>query len=139
MEIASDGAAAVSDRGLRRGVNADAVALASAGAWTVGVVCDGVSMSARPERAAQVASEVGAASTAARLRAGVLPETALTDAAVRAARAVTALAGSIHDAPACTYVAGIAGPDGVRAYWVGNSPTRFAEYCARPAVTFSTK
>ncbi|MFB4302772.1 protein phosphatase 2C domain-containing protein [Actinomadura sp. NTSP31] len=121
VEIASGGAAAVSDRGLRRGVNADAVALTTAVAWTVGVVCDGVSMSPRPERVAQVAAEVGAASTAARLRAGVLPETALTAAAARAAHAVAALAGSVHDAPACTYVAGIAGPDGVWACWVGDS------------------
>ncbi|MFF5260369.1 PP2C family protein-serine/threonine phosphatase [Actinomadura viridis] len=116
----------MSDRGRRRGVNADAMALATAGPWTIGVVCDGVSMSPRSERAAQVAAETGAATLVARLRAGVLPEIALGEAAVRAGRAVSALASSVTAAPACTYIAGIAGPDGIwvasigdsRAYWL---------------------
>jgi serine/threonine protein phosphatase PrpC len=115
------GAAGVSDRGRRRGVNADAMALTTAGAWTVGVVCDGVSMAPRAERAAQVAAEAGATALAAGLRAGTVPEVALGDAAVRAGRAVTALAASAHAAPACTYVAGIAGPDGIWACWIGDS------------------
>jgi PPM family protein phosphatase len=123
---AASGAAGVSDRGLRRGVNADAMALGATGSWTVGVVCDGVSMSPRPERAARIAADTGLATTVARLAAGATPEAALTDAAARAARAVTALAESVHSAPACTYLAGIAGPPGVwtssvgdsRAYWL---------------------
>ncbi|MFD7446119.1 PP2C family protein-serine/threonine phosphatase [Streptomyces sp. NPDC059909] len=118
---ADDGAAGVSDRGKRRGINADAMALTRTGVWTIGVVCDGVSMSPRAERAAQVAAEAGAAALAARLRAGVLPEIALADAAVRAGRAVSALATSVDAAPACTYVAGIAGPEGIWSAWVGDS------------------
>ncbi|PZG08969.1 PP2C family protein-serine/threonine phosphatase [Nonomuraea aridisoli] len=122
IEFTADGgAAAVSDRGPWRGVNADAIALTRAGVWTVGVVCDGVSMSPRPERAAQVAAETGAAATAVRPEAGALPETALTEGAIRAGRAVAALAASPHTAPACTYVAGVAGPDGVWACWAGDS------------------
>ncbi|MCP2359856.1 serine/threonine protein phosphatase PrpC [Nonomuraea thailandensis] len=135
VELTTDaGAAGVSDRGLRRAVNADAMALSRAGAWTVGVVCDGVSMSPRSERAAQVAADAGAATTIALLRAGALPETALAEGAIRAGRAVTALAGSLQgsgpgrprdapaqDAPACTYVAGVAARDGVWACWVGDS------------------
>ena len=105
---ADDGAAGVSDRGAQRGINADAMALTLADGWTIGVVCDGVSLSPRSERAAQVAAEVGAVSVAARLRTGNLPEVALTRAAVDAAHAVTALASSADAAPACTYVAGIA-------------------------------
>lgn len=50
VESTVDGAAFVTDRGSRRAVNADAVVLTTAGDWTVGVVCDGVSLSARPER-----------------------------------------------------------------------------------------
>jgi serine/threonine protein phosphatase PrpC len=118
---ADDGAAGVSDRGLRRGVNADAMALTRTGTWTIGVVCDGVSMSPRAERAAQVAAETGMSALVAGLRAGVLPEVALFDAAIRASRAVTALAASVHAAPACTYVAGIAGPDGIWSNWIGDS------------------
>ncbi|NUU23311.1 MAG: protein serine/threonine phosphatase 2C family protein [Streptomycetaceae bacterium] len=128
------GAAGISDRGRRRGVNADALALTTSGMWTIGVVCDGVSMAPRAERAAQVAAEVGAAATAALLGDGILPELALAEAAVRAGKAVAALAGSPVPAlsspeslaPACTYVAGIVGPEGIwtagvgdsRAYWL---------------------
>jgi PPM family protein phosphatase len=122
LEITTDsGAAAVSDRGRRPGVNADAMALTTVGTWTIGVVCDGVSIAPRPERAAQVAAETGAAALVAGLQAGVLPEAAHLAAALRAGRAVTALAASIRAAPACTYVAGIAGPDGIWACWVGDS------------------
>ncbi|MFJ1704056.1 PP2C family protein-serine/threonine phosphatase [Kitasatospora sp. NPDC088346] len=117
-----DRAAGVSDRGRQRGVNADAMALTrAAGGWTIGVVCDGVSMSPRSERAARVAAEVGAATLAARLESGTLPEYALTEAAVRAGRAVSALAASADAAPACTYVAGIAGPGGIWSAWIGDS------------------
>lgn len=118
---AGDEAAGVSDRGHRREINADAMALALSGAWTVGVVCDGVSMSPRAERAARVAAETGSAVLVARLRRGVLPEVALQEAAVRAGRAVSALAASKEAAPACTFVAGVAGPEGVWSAWVGDS------------------
>ncbi|MGW6304000.1 PP2C family protein-serine/threonine phosphatase [Streptomyces niveus] len=114
-------AAGVSDRGRRRGVNADAMALTATGDWTIGVVCDGVSMSPRAERAAQVATTVGAAHLEAGLRTGALPEIALEDAAAHAGRAVSALAASVDAAPACTYVAGIAGPEGIWCAWIGDS------------------
>ncbi|MFD5896446.1 PP2C family protein-serine/threonine phosphatase [Streptomyces sp. NPDC060366] len=114
-------AAGVSDRGKRRGVNADAMALTATGAWTIGVVCDGVSMSPRAERAARVAADVGADRLRAGLREGTLPETVLVDAAARAGRAVSALAASLDEAPACTYVAGIAGPEGIWCAWIGDS------------------
>ncbi|MGH3862372.1 PP2C family protein-serine/threonine phosphatase [Actinokineospora sp.] len=106
----------MSDRGLRRGINADAVALDMVDAWTIGVVCDGVSMSPRAERAAHVAAATGVVALAAALRAGAIPEEALVEATSRSSRAVTALAASVHSAPACTFVAGIAGPLGM---WVG--------------------
>ncbi|MGW2105878.1 PP2C family protein-serine/threonine phosphatase [Streptomyces sp. NPDC001948] len=122
VEISTgSGAAGVSDRGRHRGVNADAMALATVGGWTVAVVCDGVSMSPRSERAARVAAEVGLNVLVARLREGVLPESALGDAAVCAGRAVAGLAASVDAAPACTFVAGIAGPEGVWSVWVGDS------------------
>ncbi|OOC55076.1 MULTISPECIES: PP2C family protein-serine/threonine phosphatase [Nocardiopsis] len=115
------GAAGVSDRGLRRGVNADAMGLVVKGGWTVGVVCDGVSMSPRSDRAAQVAAEVSASTVARRLLEGAVPEAALEDAVVRAGRAVTALAASADMAPACTYVAGVVGQGGMWVSWVGDS------------------
>ncbi|WP_406387989.1 PP2C family protein-serine/threonine phosphatase [Streptomyces sp. NBC_00887] len=122
VEITADtGAAAVSDRGRRRAINADAMVLTTADRWTIGVVCDGVSMSPRSERAAKVAADVGARWLTTRLSAGDLPETALDHAAVRAAHAVAALAVSRDAAPACTYVAGIAGPQGIWSSWIGDS------------------
>lgn len=53
-------AAGVSDRGRRRGVNADAMALTATGDWTIGVVCDGLSMPP-PQRGAApgVAGQTG--------------------------------------------------------------------------------
>ncbi|MEV6206931.1 protein phosphatase 2C domain-containing protein [Kitasatospora sp. NPDC051914] len=119
--VADGGAAGVCDRGRHRGVNADAMALTGVGPWTIGVVCDGVSMAPRAERAARVAAEVGASALAARLAEGVLPETALAEAVVRAGRAVSALAASPDAAPACTLVAGISGPEGIWSAWVGDS------------------
>ncbi|MDQ1012768.1 serine/threonine protein phosphatase PrpC [Streptomyces sp. V4I23] len=122
VEITVAGVAAgVSDRGSRRGVNADAMALATTGAWTVAAVADGVSMAPRAERAARVAAEAGVTALAALLRAGALPETALADAARRAYHAVTALAQSPDSAPACTFVAGAAGPEGIWSTGVGDS------------------
>ncbi|MEU6366953.1 protein phosphatase 2C domain-containing protein [Streptomyces sp. NPDC046931] len=114
-------AAGVSDRGHRREVNADSLTLAATGVWTVGVVCDGVSLAPRPERAARVAAEAGAAALIAGLREGEVPEVALTEAAGRADRAVSALAAARDDAPACTFVAGVAGPEGIWSAWVGDS------------------
>ncbi|MFF8844144.1 PP2C family protein-serine/threonine phosphatase [Streptomyces sp. NPDC015127] len=129
VEITVAGTAAgVSDRGNRRAVNADAMALETMGAWTAATVCDGVSLSPRAERAAQVAAEAGVAALTRLLRAGALPETALADAARRAFHAVSALAeppdtaAELPDtAPACTFVAGVAGPEGIWSAGVGDS------------------
>ncbi|MEU5881825.1 protein phosphatase 2C domain-containing protein [Spirillospora sp. NPDC047279] len=122
FEVTAPGAAGVSDRGHRRSLNADAMMLTMTGPWTIGVVCDGVSLSPRAERAAQLAADTGAAVLAARLDAGDIPETAHEQAASRAADAVTALA--IPDSelsPSTTYVAGVSGPDGIWVAWIGDS------------------
>ncbi|MFJ7154064.1 PP2C family protein-serine/threonine phosphatase [Streptomyces sp. NPDC101118] len=124
------GAAGVSDRGRVKGVNADAMALVTAGEWTVGTVCDGVSMTPRAERAATLAAEVGARVLAVLLTEGRLPEDALETSARRAGRAVAALAAPAagpgpdpagDPAPACTYVAAAVGPQGVWCGWLGDS------------------
>lgn len=121
VELSAGGAAGVSDRGKRREVNADAMAVATAGVWTVGVVCDGVSMSPRADRAARIAAEVASAALASALLAGAVPEVALEEAARRAGRAVAALAVSPDEAPACTFVAGVTGPGGLWCAWIGDS------------------
>ncbi|MET8865843.1 protein phosphatase 2C domain-containing protein [Nonomuraea sp. NPDC004580] len=108
------GAAAVTDRGLRRARNEDAMALREAGGSIVSVVCDGVGSSPRADEASAVAVE-----TAAAALARGLPD---EEAFALAGRAVTKLATSLDDAPACTYVSVVAEPGGrVRLAWAGDT------------------
>ncbi|MEU4509459.1 protein phosphatase 2C domain-containing protein [Nonomuraea wenchangensis] len=113
-EIALEGgAAAVTDRGLRRGRNEDAVALLAAGRSTVAVVCDGVGSSPRADEASAVAVE---AASAALIR-GLSHEEAFE----LAGRAVTKLATSADDAPACTYVAAVVRDGRISLAWAGDT------------------
>ncbi|MFG2072236.1 PP2C family serine/threonine-protein phosphatase [Nonomuraea maritima] len=108
------GAAAVTDRGLRRPRNEDAVALVQAGDAVVVVVCDGVGSSPRADEAS-----AAAAWTASAALAGGASQ---AEAFGLAARAVAQLATSPEDAPACTYVAAVVEPDGrVSLAWAGDS------------------
>ncbi|MFL1381960.1 MULTISPECIES: PP2C family protein-serine/threonine phosphatase [unclassified Nocardiopsis] len=123
------GAAGYTERGPGRRINADALSLRTAGRWTVGAVCDGVSMAPRAERAARIAAEVTVAALARALSAGAIPEDALTDATARAGRAVAALAvpggpdplDPVPLAPSCTQVACVVGERGLWVSWVGDS------------------
>lgn len=107
------GAAGVTDRGLRRARNEDAMALLRVGSATVTVVCDGVGSSPRADEAAAAAVEA-AASALARGR----PH---QEAFALAGQAVAKLARSADDAPACTYVAAVAGPAEVTLCWAGDT------------------
>ncbi|MGN9781717.1 PP2C family serine/threonine-protein phosphatase [Nonomuraea sp. ZG12] len=106
------GAAGVTDRGLRRARNEDAMALLAGGA-VVAVVCDGVGSSPRADEASAVAVETAAAA----LARGLPHEEAFT----LAKQAVVKLAASEDDAPACTYVAAVAEPGRVTLCWAGDS------------------
>ncbi|GAA0351821.1 serine/threonine-protein phosphatase [Actinoallomurus spadix] len=121
VETEAGGAAGVTDRGLRHSRNEDAMALAAVGGGVAAVVCDGVSSSPLPQVASQTAADAGLAVLTERLGAGDDPEKATRAALAGAIEAVTALAGSPHDAPACTYVSAYAGPAGVTLGWVGDS------------------
>ncbi|MEW9548097.1 PP2C family serine/threonine-protein phosphatase [Nonomuraea sp. NPDC050783] len=122
--VLEGGAAAVTDKGLRRSRNEDAVALLGAGPAVVSVVCDGVGSSPRADEASAVAVE---AASAALIR-GLSHEEAFE----LAGRAVAKLATSVHDAPACTYVAAVvrggrvslAWAGDTRAYWLPAAPPR---------------
>lgn len=112
--VLDGGAGALTDRGLRRSRNEDAVALLEMGGTVVTVVCDGVGSSPRADEASAVAVETA---SAALLRG--LPQ---EEAFELAGRAVTKLATSLDDAPACTYVAAVVGPDGgATVGWAGDS------------------
>ncbi|MFI6926682.1 PP2C family serine/threonine-protein phosphatase [Nonomuraea spiralis] len=111
--VLDGGAAAVTDRGLRRARNEDAMALLATGDAVVTVVCDGVGSSPRADEASAAAvSTAGAA-----LAAGLSSQEAFE----LAGKAVAALATSVHDAPACTYVSAVAGPGGITLSWAGDT------------------
>ncbi|MFC4005825.1 PP2C family serine/threonine-protein phosphatase [Nonomuraea purpurea] len=111
--VLDGGAAAVTDKGLRRSRNEDAVALLAVGDTTVTVVCDGVGSSPRADEASAVAVETASAA----LARGLSQEEAFE----LAGRAVSKLATSVDDAPACTYIAAVVGAGRVRLAWAGDT------------------
>lgn len=125
VELSQVGVGAVSNRGLQHETNEDAM---SADSYTYGddagiavVVCDGVSNSPRPDDASQVAADTGTRVLVAQLSAGVAPQTATGVAMDTAANAVSALADSPDEAPACTYVSAVVNSTSVTVGWVGDS------------------
>lgn len=120
-EIQAGRAAGVSDRGRRHSRNEDAMALVEVDETTiVGVVCDGVSSSPRPEAGSQAAADTAAATLVKELCAGVDHVEASRVAVAAAAEAVAVL-GTVEDAPACTLVSAIVAPHRVTIAWVGDS------------------
>jgi PPM family protein phosphatase len=114
QEIHLDGGAAgVSDRGLRRARNEDAMALLETGGTTVAVVCDGVASSPRADEAAEAAVRAAAAA----LSGGRSSEEAVK----LAQAAVAGLATAPSDVPACTYVSAVVGGGRVTLAWAGDS------------------
>ncbi|MGN9837848.1 protein phosphatase 2C domain-containing protein [Nonomuraea sp. H19] len=111
--VLDGGAAAVTDKGLRRSRNEDAMALLASGDTIVTVVCDGVGSSPRADEASAVAVETAAAA----LARGLPQEEAFE----LAGRAVAKLATSVHDAPACTYVAAVVESGRVTLGWAGDT------------------
>jgi PPM family protein phosphatase len=123
VETMVDGAAAVSDRGLRHHRNEDAMWLAGTGGGVDVVVCDGVSASFDPDVASALAAE-----TAGRLLAG-----AAGDLPGRVAGAITAAGAAVAGLaaggdprratsnPACTIVVACVRGADVGYGWVGDS------------------
>src|ERR1700733_14080609 len=114
-------AAGVSDRGLRHHRNEDAMALAAEeqspnGPMVVAVVCDGVSSSARPDEASQVAVQAALPVLANAVKAGG------DLAAVQAARqAVADLQEPTGETSASTFVSVVASGYEVTLCWLGDS------------------
>ncbi|GAA4104424.1 protein phosphatase 2C domain-containing protein [Actinomadura miaoliensis] len=118
-------AAGVSDRGLRRARNEDALAMISLPEAVCAVVCDGVASVPGSEEAARLAAETGVAVLARALSAGVAPVTATRTAIAASGRAVARLGeaggGRPDDSPACTYVSAVVTPEEITVGWVGDS------------------
>jgi serine/threonine protein phosphatase PrpC len=129
VEVDLPGVAGVSNRGLHHHRNEDAMGAngyqrgpePDADGGKAAVVCDGISNSPRPDVASQVAAEVGTQALIDRLVAGDAAGVATIAAANSAGRAVSALATSPDDAPACTYVSAVVEQAAVTVGWVGDS------------------
>ncbi|MEV1240027.1 protein phosphatase 2C domain-containing protein [Nonomuraea sp. NPDC049750] len=121
------GTAGVTDKGLRRSRNEDAMALLSTGTQTVVVVCDGVGSSPRADEASAAAVETACAA----LARGVSTEEAFG----LASRAVGKLATSVDDAPACTYVSAVVEGGRITLAWAGDSRAYWLSTGPRPTRT----
>jgi Serine/threonine protein phosphatase len=133
------GAASGAAPGMRPGTAPGMATVPGAGAGPetiIGVVCDGVSTSPRPDEASQTAADTAAAVIAERLAAGADPVAATGQAVLAAARAVAALADSPYDAPACTLVSAVVSAEHVTVGWVGDSR---AYWLAGPGSTLLTR
>ncbi len=113
--------AAVSDVGLRRRRNEDAVALAELPRGACAVVCDGVATAPGSAEASRRAADAAAAVLSGRVSAGMDPRAATRAAVERAAEVVAGLGGEPEASPACTYVSAVVDPSGVTVGWVGDS------------------
>jgi serine/threonine protein phosphatase PrpC len=123
--------AGVSDRGLTHRRNEDAFKLESRGDHLITVVCDGVSASVTPDRAARVAADTAAQLLVAAVDDGADLTTAMAEAVTVARAAVERVpwvATQRLAAPSCTLVAAVwdgraltvASVGDSRAYWIGN-------------------
>jgi serine/threonine protein phosphatase PrpC len=127
FEVEIEGAAGVSDRGLVHARNEDAVFLAVAGRATVAVVCDGVSTSAAPQVAAQVAAETAGTALVESLDAGAtahvgeLMANALATAASAVLKVPWMASGGDVDAPSCTIAAAVWDGSTITIGWSGDS------------------
>ncbi len=125
IEVDLGPAAGVSNRGLRHHRNEDAMALAAEqapdGPAVVAVVCDGVSSSARPDEASQVAAQAALPVLVAAVHEGGDLGAASLAAVAAARRSVAALQGPGGDTSATTFVSAVASGYEVTLCWLGDS------------------
>jgi serine/threonine protein phosphatase PrpC len=131
VEVSLPVAGGVSDRGVVRARNEDAVAVGwvEAQRAAILIVCDGVSSSESAARAAQVATDATLASLTAALEAGELVlQPAMNEAVAAAQEAVAAIPhrpGAAKDPPSSTLVAAVVTDDQVTLGWLGDSRAYF--------------
>lgn len=138
VEREIDGAAAVTDRGLRHHRNEDSFDLSVAELQdgtpaVIAIVCDGVSSASRPDEASAAAARTAGEALRESLPAGVHPQQAMHEAVLRAGEAVNALAdepaagrdgaepGRAGNAPACTIVGTVIASGILTVGWIGDS------------------
>ncbi len=127
VEVDLGPVAAVSDRGRRHHRNEDAVAVIRNGARAAAVVCDGVSSTANPDRAASAAATAaaavlrGAVESAADADAPLVLRRAVEAARHAAASVPVTETGASPAAPSTTLAAVLVGPGTVAVASVGDS------------------
>jgi serine/threonine protein phosphatase PrpC len=116
--------AGVTDRGLRHARNEDAMALAAtdtpAGPVSIGVVCDGVSSSPRPDDASLAAARAAIRVLLTAVRTGADIEDASREAVSLAAAELAAMSGA-DGSPSATFVSAVIDGSGVTLCWLGDS------------------
>jgi serine/threonine protein phosphatase PrpC len=122
-ELDLGGVAAVTDLGRRHHRNEDAVGIGAHPGLAVGVVCDGVSSSTRPDAASHAAVDAATATLVAGVLGNEAPGAVITKAAAAAQAAAALVAGArpSENPPACTFVSAIVTADDVTVGWVGDS------------------
>ncbi|WP_051399545.1 protein phosphatase 2C domain-containing protein [Haloechinothrix halophila] len=124
MECDLGSVCGISDRGMLRDRNADAMAFGWAGATgdpatIVAVVCDGVGSTPKSDLAAQVAADSATDELLRCVVEGIAAREASMLATAAASKAVAALPG--NDAPSTTFVAAIATTTEITVAWLGDS------------------
>jgi len=133
VEVSYPDLAGVSDRGLRRERNEDAMALtrAEAGGARVVVLCDGVATSTEPASASRSAARAAQAHLVDAVRRGELDlEQSMRDAVAAAhgaVRTVSERVGPTDDPPASTLVAAVLRGGEVTIGWIGDSRAYFLD------------
>lgn len=122
-ELDLDGIAAVTDKGRRHHRNEDAVGIGILPDAVIGIVCDGVSTSSRPDTASHSAVEAAISALVGSLDRHTGAAEAIGTAA-RAAQAAATLAAGAEpgsNPPASTFVCAVVARDRVTVGWVGDS------------------
>jgi serine/threonine protein phosphatase PrpC len=122
-ELDLDVVAGVTDRGVRHARNEDAMGIAIGPGVLVGIVCDGVSSSTRPDAASHAAVEAATPVLLGELVEGNLAGDAIVTAARAAQAAAVLAAGGTpgSNPPACTFVCAALVLDTITVGWVGDS------------------
>jgi serine/threonine protein phosphatase PrpC len=122
-ELDLDTVAGVTDRGIRHARNEDAMGIAAGPGLLIGVVCDGVSSSSRPDAASHAAIQAATPVLLAELAEGNLVGEAITTAARAAQAAAVLAAGGTPgpNPPASTFVCAVLVLDTITVGWVGDS------------------
>ena len=115
--------AGVTDRGIRHARNEDAMGIATGPGLLIGMVCDGVSSSSRPDAASHAAIQAATPVLLAELAEGNLAGEAIVTAARAAQAAAVLAAGGTpgSNPPACTFVCAALVLDTITVGWVGDS------------------